>query len=438
MMKQLGNLGVAHVAAVAAGIVVSSSTLVMGLNGLALAGPASLVSALIGFGINLIGVMAFAELVAMIPKASQLSAYTERAVGNRTLASSVGLLYWIVILFATSGEMASGGFVLRALFGSGPVWVWIVALAAVAFIPVLLGLRVAVEVEFALVITLVSLRAGLGLIALTGLSRAGTYEWGGWTPFMPGGIESLIGTVVLGVWLFIGAEFACPLAERMKNPGSTLPRGILLGLGVVLVMDSVLRVGLMGAVADRSLLAGDFPQLQLGTILLGKPGYALMAGSSLLGTITTLLAAFVIAPQMLASLAERGAVPAVFAPRGDEAPAAANWATFLAWSLVGAAASSVLLLITASAFLWLLLYAWAMVLVVILRVRAPSAERPFRMPALPILAPIGIVTILWTDWTVLVSMPASAGLALVFLGVAFLTPLLLRSALPVVESPEAP
>jgi amino acid transporter len=128
----------------------------------------------------------------------------------------------------------------------------------------------------------------------------------------------------------------------------------------------------------------------------------------------------------------------VFAPRGDEAPTAANWATFLTWSLVGAAASSVLLLITASAFLWLLLYAWAMVLVVILRVRAPQAERPFRMPALPILAPIGIVTILWTDWTVLVSMPASAGLALVFLAVAFVTPLLQRNALPVAESREAP
>lgn len=101
-------------AVIAIGLVVSTSTFAGGFILVGQAGPGFTLALILGFVVNLLAALAFAELTTMFPKAGQIYEYTKRAfpdIHSRkslTLAAGIGTGYWLLFGLVWAAESTAG------------------------------------------------------------------------------------------------------------------------------------------------------------------------------------------------------------------------------------------------------------------------------------------------------------------------------------------
>ncbi len=385
------------------------------------AGPALVLSFLLLGGVCALAALCYAELAAMIPQAGSAYAYTyatlgevvawvigwdlilEYAVGNVAVAISWGdyfatllrglgveLPAWLTTGYRTallSSNADVNGLLTTAPHVLGlPILVNLPAFAIVMAITWLLlrGTRESSTVNNVMVVVKLAALAlfiGVGLMALDPVN---------YTPFAPNGFTGVHQGAAIVFFAYIGFDAISTAGEETRNPQRNLPIGILGGLAVCTVIYMVVGAVLTGMVPYGQLAVAD--PLSRALELAGYSGVGWVVALGAAVSMTAVLLVFQYGqPRIFYAMARDGLLPA-WAARVDpktRVPYATTLITGVVValaSLVGDAAETYDLTNIGTLFAFALVCAG----VLVLRVVEPHRPRPFRVPAVWLVAPLGI------------------------------------------------
>jgi amino acid transporter len=318
------------------------------------------------------------------------------------LATGVGTAYYIIFGLVFAAEVSAGAHAIHdTLGGLGSVIFWVIMINLAAIIFNMLGLRVAVIVETILVVTMVSIRVFMGIGAFSGLSLAGDWSPAIFAEPLSFGLAAIYSAITLGVWAFIGLEFATPLVEEVKNPAKNIPKGMAIGILLILFMALTMGIGIIGTIspaANSEAYLGNAPQIVIAGMLFGPTGEVLAGIASFAATLGGVNVAYMAIPRVLYAMAREGLWPESFSwkhPKYDS-PWPAIWVTGVIFIVPVFISDQVVALINAATAVWLLSYVWILSLVLKLRYTHPNLERPFSTNPLVYVA--GMALILFTLW----------------------------------------
>jgi APA family basic amino acid/polyamine antiporter len=385
------------------------------------AGPALVFSFVLLGGACALAALCYAELASMIPQAGSAYAYTyatlgeavawiigwdlilEYAVGNVAVAISWGdyfmtlmrgvgldLPLWLTTGYRTallSANPEVSGLLQTAPQIAGiPILVNVPAFAVVMGITWLLlrGARESSTANNVMVVVklcALALFIGVGLMNLT----PANYE-----PFAPNGFTGIHQGAAIVFFAYIGFDAISTAAEETKNPQRNLPIGILGGLAICTVIYVVVGFVLTGLVPYQQLAVADPLAAALQMVGYQRVGWIVALGAVI--SMSTVLLVFQYGqPRIFFAMARDGLLPAWAArvhPR-TRVP----WATTLltgvvvaVGSLIGDAAETYDLTNIGTLFAFALVCAGVMVL----RVTEPERPRPFKVPFVWVLAPLGV------------------------------------------------
>jgi APA family basic amino acid/polyamine antiporter len=391
------------------------------------AGPALVFSFLLLGGACALAALCYAELAAMIPQAGSAYAYSyatlgelvawiigwdlilEYAVGNVAVAISWGdyfttlmrgigvdLPAWLTTGYRTA--LLSSNPEVRALLDTAPhlagvpILVNLPAFGIVAFITWLL-LRGARESSTANNVMVIVKLAALGLFMAVGMMhlQPANYE-----PFAPNGFTGIHQGAAIVFFAYIGFDAISTAAEETINPQRNLPIGILGGLAVCTVIYVVVGFVLTGMVPYTELANSADPL----AYALQAAGFERVGWLVALGAAVSMAAVLLVfqygQPRIFFAMARDGLLPA-WAARLDRKTRIPSTTTLLTGlvvalaALVGDAAETYDLTNIGT------LFAFALVCtgVLVLRITEPERPRPFRVPFVWLVAPLGAAACLF-------------------------------------------
>jgi APA family basic amino acid/polyamine antiporter len=399
------------------------------------AGPALVFSFILLGGACALAGLCYAELAAMIPQAGSAYAYSyatlgelvawiigwdlilEYAVGNVAVAISWGDYFTTILrgvgidlpAFLTTGyrtALLSANPDVRALLDTAP---------HVAGVPVLLNLpafgivmvitwlllRGARESSTANNIMVVIKLLALGLFVAVGLM---SIEPGNYEPFAPNGFTGIHQGAAIVFFAYIGFDAISTAAEETTNPQRNLPIGILGGLAVCTVIYVIVGAVLTGMVPYQQLAVADPLAHALQLAGYTRVGWIVALGAAV--SMTAVLLVFQYGqPRIFFSMARDGLLPkwaAKIHPK-TRVPSTTTLLTGIVVAtaaLIGDAAETYDLTNIGTLFAFAIVCAGVMVL----RVVEPERQRPFTVPFVWVIAPLGIAACLF----IMVGLPYQA------------------------------
>ena len=390
------------------------------------AGPALVLSFILLGGACALAALCYAELAAMIPQAGSAYAYSyatlgelvawvigwdlilEYAVGNvavaiswgdyfNTLLRGVGVTmpFWLTTGYRTallSADPAVRGLIAAAPQVAGvPILINLPAFGIVMVVTWLL-LRGVRESSSANNVMVVIKLLALGLFIGVGVMNIHPANL---TPFAPNGFAGIHQGAAIVFFAYIGFDAISTAAEETKNPQRNLPIGILGGLAICTLIYVVVGFALTGMVPYTELGVAD--PLARALELAGYSGVGWLVAFGAAVSVAAVLLVFQYGqPRIFFSMARDGLLPQ-WAARVDPTTRVPYTTTLLTGvlvavaSLVGDAAETYDLTNIGT------LFAFALVCtgVLVLRVKEPERPRPFRVPLVWLVAPLGIAACLF-------------------------------------------
>lgn len=394
-----GRLGVSALFAASIGVIVAQVGMVTLMQGIGIAGWGFVIALVIAFVIALTNAMAYAEMALMMPTARSLSSYTEAALGNFPAILLVFAGYVAPAIFGLPVELILLNEILRqAIPLQVPTLFWPVMLVAFFAVLSILGADVFAKVQTTLSFAVCAFLLVTGLIAVTGHAAAPVPSTG-WPQL--GQNTMVLGVVALAFWVFVGSEFVTPLVADAKDATRDLPRAMIGSLIVIFVVQLLFAIGAGAVVPRETLSSSPTPHLDYALVVFGpsaKVGVAILALLASASLLNSVLAAV---PRMLQGMAENGQVFPIFKPLHSRFGTPVAAIIFVAClPLLGLAwsrgdPSAILPLTIAASVAWILAYVVAQISVMVLRIRHPSAPRPFRAPLFPVLPLVAIAGMLF-------------------------------------------
>lgn len=399
------------------------------------AGPALVFSFILLGGACALAALCYAELAAMIPQAGSAYAYTyatlgelvawiigwdlmlEYAVGNVAVAISWGdyfnslmrgvgidLPAWLTTGYRTAALSSNpdvSGLLTTAphIFGI-PLLVNLPAFGIVMLITWLL-LRGARESATANTVMVVIKLLVMALFIFVGL---GNINPDNYTPFAPNGFTGIHQGAAIVFFAYIGFDAISTAAEETINPQRNLPIGILGGLAVCTLIYVVIGGVITGMVPYTELAVADPLARALELIGYDRVG-AIVAFGAVISMSAVLLVFQYGQPRIFFAMARDGLLPAWVA-RVDQKTRIPYTATLVTGivvavaSAVGDAAETYDLTNIGTLFAFALVCAG----VLVLRVKEPERYRPFKVPFVWVIAPLGVAACLF----IMVGLPYQA------------------------------
>jgi APA family basic amino acid/polyamine antiporter len=354
---------------------------------------AALVASVIG--------LCYAELASMFPHSGADHEYTRQALGPRP-AFVVGWLMVIGnVIAAATVALGFGGY-LHTFVDVSPTVSAIVALG-IAMCIAFLGVEETVRVM--IIGTLVEV-AGLVLIIAIGLPHLPDADL---TNFDQGA-AGVLGGAALVMFAYIGFNEIATLAEEAENPTRTIPRAMLISIGITTVLYIAVAVAAVSVLGASMLADSEAPLADVAKEVLGDRASSIVAIIALFSTANTMLLLLVAASRMIYGMARTDALPRFLAwvYPGRQTPVRA---LVLSMLLASAFAMTGELAFVAGAtnFVVYVAFASACISLVVLRYKRPGQPRPFhapltlgRMPLLPLAGLVLVaLQVAYLGWDVL-------------------------------------
>jgi APA family basic amino acid/polyamine antiporter len=393
------------------------------------AGPALVLSFLLLGLVCGLAALCYAELAAMIPQAGSAYAYSyatlgelvawiigwdlilEYAVGNiavaiawsgyfTSLLSALGITlpdylthgYRTALL---SADPAVNGLLQTAPRIAGmPVLLNVPAFAIVMLITWLLYIGVRESIRANNVMVVVKLLV-LGLFVVAGSMYINSENF---VPFAPNGWRGIHQGAAIVFFAYIGFDAISTAAEETRDPQRNMPIGILGGLAVCTLIYIVVGIVATGIVPYTQLRAAD--PLAQALQLAGLPTVGAIVAFGAVVSITAVLLVFQYGqPRIFFAMARDGLLPP-WAARVHPKYRTPHITTVVTGVVVAVGALfmdeneiyDLTNIGTLSAF------AIVCIGVLVLRTTDPARPRPFRVPALPLVATAGAAACVYTMW----------------------------------------
>ena len=351
-----------------------------------LAGPLGIVAYLAMGGITLFTALSYSELGAAIPIAGGGYSFVSRTLPD-PVAFLTGWFFWIGNTLACSLYAVIFALTIQNYFFPELSVVLVVVATTVVFT----ASNYRGQAEALKVITVMNI---VELVILIGVGVLGVLqvEPANLEPFAPMGLGPLLPTMGMIYISYVGFDLITVAAEEIIEPAKTIPRAILITLGVGVGIYVLLLYVMMGAVNYTELAQTGTPFIFIADILFGAWG----RWAGVLATIMASLSAFSVtlgaSARVLFALGRDGYVPDVFARLHPthNTPHISLLACAGIVTLLGAS-GIVRLLASASSFGYLIAIGVVNYAVIALHQKMPALRRPFKImfyPTIPILGMI--------------------------------------------------
>jgi L-asparagine transporter-like permease len=196
-----------------------------------LAGPAVIVSYLLGAGIALIMSYALAEMAVVHPVAGAFGVYAETYL-NRWAGFSVRATYGAAQIIAIGAEVTAAGIYVSFWFPNVPHWIWIVSFSAalVALNAMKVNRLGEFEYWFAMIkVTAILAFIVVGLCLIFGDGSHGATGWANLTQrggFLPAGWKGVWLSLTITLTSYMGVEIIAVTAGEAESPEVTIPRAM--------------------------------------------------------------------------------------------------------------------------------------------------------------------------------------------------------------------
>jgi len=298
------TLGFVTLVSIAVGVVVGQGAIISVLQGVGLGGTNFLLVLLVGLIIALCNATSFAELALMFPKSSNLSTYTELALGHFPAIFATFSGYVVVAMFGISAELLLVGAIIQELFPglASPITI---AMSVIVIFTLLniTGTDIFASTQNTLTFVMVLILLLVGAVAVTQTgsplpeSHQPFADWGG----IDGGV---MGLLALGLWAFMGLEFVCPMAEESKNPVKDIPRSMFAAAIIIFAIYMLFALGAGAYLPRDTLVNSQTPHLEYAVAVFGdisKWVIAVIVLTASGSTVNTVLASV---SRMLSGMAE--------------------------------------------------------------------------------------------------------------------------------------
>ena len=398
--------------------------------------------------LSLAGALTYAELGAMFPQAGGEYVYLRKAYGD-----APAFLYgWMQVAVAATGGVAaiSTGFAifLSALIPMGGPWVertfnlfgtefhWqlglqqVVAVAAIILFSAINCIGVAAGGRVQSVLTAAKI---LGIAVIVGgvffLSTGASWSHLGTAPGIPqwSGMQSFGAAMLAALWAYNG-WYALPLvAGEVQNPQRNVPRGLILGMLVVLVVYLLTNFSYFYALPITEVVTSNSTAhrdalpiaAKAAQTFLGPVGAAFISIAFIVSTVGALNGIILSNARIPYAMARDG----LFFKRVGEVSEGSRvpvWAIIFqgAWASVLALSGTFDQITTYSIFALWLFFGVTASSVFVLRRKMPDVDRPYRTLGYPVVPLIFILVAAWLVINTILTSPveSAAGLALIALG----------------------
>jgi amino acid transporter, AAT family len=196
-----------------------------------LAGPAVILSYLVGAGIALIMAYALAEMAVVHPVAGAFGVYAEKYL-NPWAGFSVRATYGVAQIIAIGAEVTAAGIYISFWFPNVPQWIWVVLVSAV-----MVGLN-AMQVNrlgefeywFAMIkVTAIIVFIAVGCVLIFNRGAHGVTAWANLTQhggFLPAGWKGVWLSLTITITSYMGVEVIAVTAGEAERPEVTIPRAM--------------------------------------------------------------------------------------------------------------------------------------------------------------------------------------------------------------------
>ena len=326
--------------------------------------------------------LSYCELAARMPVASGEAAYVRVGLRSSRLAVAIG----VMIMFV---GMLSSATMLQGMAGYARVLIPLpreaLILGALMMLGALAFWGVRASVWAAAVVTVIE-TGGLVWVVVAAAPHAVASP----APWEPAGVMGVLSAAVIAFFAFIGFEDIGKMAEETRRPETTVPRAILL----TLVISTLLYVGVAWAavrvVPPSELALAPDPVAEV-LRRIDARGVAVIAGVASIAVVNGALIQILMASRLLYGMARKKLIPAVFA-RVHPRRRTPHVATFAACAVIAVLALTFPLGDLAQTTSFATLFAFAVVNLALMRIRAEPTRVPAAFTAPSWAPPLGFVS----------------------------------------------
>jgi APA family basic amino acid/polyamine antiporter len=384
---------------------------------------------LLGGLLSLAGALAFAEMGAMFPQAGGLYVFLREAWG----APWAFLYGWTCLLVNMTGGMAAIAVGFGEYFGALVPWFssgrvvlgvggWSVSGAQLAGVLAILlltvanhfGVRSGASVQNAFTLAKVGAIAALVIGGLV-VAAPASPDWAG--P-LPSGTRALLvplgAAMIATLWTYDGWAALTYTAGEVRDPERNLPRGILLGVGTVVVLYALLNVVYLRALRVEDLAGSPRAAEAAALALFGGGAARLMTAAVAVSAFGCLAATVLYASRIYQPMAADGVFfksLATIHPRW-RTPVPSLWLQS-AWAIVLTLSGTYTQLFIYATFVTLLFNVGCGLALFRLRVTRPDVARPYHAWGYPIVPALFVLGMSALAVTTLLAVPTQSALGLV-------------------------
>ena len=378
-------LGLTEVTAGGIGIIIGAGIYVLLGAATAQAGASVWMSFVLAAVLSLLTGLSYAELSSMFPSAAGEYEYTRQAMPE-WVAFVVGWMMIVgLVVAAATVSLGFGRYVGHFVEMSPRV----AAVALLALVPLVAITGIKQSARLTVLMSAVQV-GGLLLTIGIGLPHLGEVN------LLAGrGTSGVLGAAALVFFAFIGFDEVITLAEETRDPTRTVPRALLLALGLSTLLYLAVAVAAVSVLGPQALAASPRPLADVMAHDLGRASAGVVAAIAMVSTANVTLLAVTAASRVIYGMAARAALPVRLARVHPHRQTPVHAIVVVAAVAAAFAALGDLTLIAAvTDFAVYLVFLAVNGAVVVLRRRRPEMARPFKVPGtlagVPVVPVLGI------------------------------------------------
>ncbi|WP_445474817.1 amino acid permease [Methanococcoides methylutens] len=278
--ERLGrSLGFFATFAIGTGTMIGAGIFILPAIATSTAGPASIISFLLGGVISMATAISMAELATGMPRAGGSYHFISRAMGAR-FGVVVGFGAWLALMFKGSFALIGLADYIQ-VFYSLPIYFVAIATGLILLFINYRGARGTGTLQNFIVIFLLLI---LGLFIIKGSFML---DMENFNPVVPFGYSSILATTGLIFISFLGITQLAAISEEVKDPSKNLPRAFIASVAVVTLIYIGVMVVINGTLNSEEAVNTNTPLVDVADMMAGTLGMLAIAFAGILATLST-------------------------------------------------------------------------------------------------------------------------------------------------------
>lgn len=433
------TMGLFGATGVGVGAIVGGGVLALAGVAFAATGP----SAMIAFALNglvaLLTALSFAEMASKFPESGGVYTYSKKVLSVEA-AFTVGWVVWFASVVAA--VLYAIGFAFFTTVLVGDLWQAVRDDVPGWLTDSRLIKALAVATIIALTLRLMRRSAGggqwvnvakvfvFGMLILGGVAAVArqpvSVTRSALSPFLPGGLSGLIQAMGYTFIALQGFDLIAAVGGEVRNPSKNVPRAMVLSLSIAIaiyipLLFIVSTVGVSGGESIQE-AAGQDPEAIIAVAAqnyLGTFGYWLVILAAVLSMFSALQANLFASSRIVRTMARDRTLPSALGSlsRRYQTPAVAAAVTALLASVILLALPDVAAAGAAASLIFLITFALAHWIAVLVRRRSRRFPPPFRVPFFPLVPAVGGAACLALAVFQGIAVPSAGSITLLWLSI---------------------